>query len=43
MTGSGAGWAPTREAQRIPHTGMAVVTDAANNHEPFPAMVFWFI
>jgi len=41
MTGDGAGWAPTREAQRkaltIPHTGMAVVTDAANNDQPFPA------
>jgi len=35
------GWAPTREAQRkaltIPHTGMAVVTDAGDNAAEWPA------
>lgn len=40
MTGNGTGWAPTREAQRkaltIPHTGMAVVTDAGDNKAEWP-------
>lgn len=40
MTGNGTGWAPKREAQRkaltIPHTGMAVVTDAGNNKAEWP-------
>jgi sialate O-acetylesterase len=40
FTGGGTGWAPTREAQRkaltIPHTGMAVVTDAGDNKAEWP-------
>ncbi len=41
FTGGGSGWAPTRGAQRmaltIPHTGMAVLTDAGDNEAEWPA------